>query len=812
MFLRCFLLSSMLPALCLTLSCSWNREEPPAAVQTDSARKLPVWRTPDSLPEKTLGRLLCGETVLPLSDYLPVRGFAQPEEWGIWTDADTAELDIAMPLPFLNRKVTVQFPAAMFIIYGKQQKYTVQVDCGKVRLLRQEISMPLPENLQFDLPAELNRTPRLRLTFHFSGIHKITELGGQDERKLGIGLRYTGTENWNNQVCVTAVVEKITDPDSNAVQQAEIRVLERLSGSEPVFRAGVEISALAADPAAASPRFNAGDRLLLTMRKKENGCLQVLYGGYAPADALAENELPGNADAADYVSPFGSPFNPELPENAVREQRRILTEDFRQIRQQLKNQNRDPALEERILRSWLQQKKKYQILPKFISPESGQEIERFQNSFVWGENTDGVPFALPLKFDYLRIGNISPNITAMAALHSLFRRHNIQLMVLLQPNGQQTAARALVPEASPYGDKLALQCAAMLLEYGIETICAGDALFYSPESRNPLFCYPDASIPAQGLWDTLAKLTAGRLQRFEQTFTVQPEPRFSVRRVPTAFGKNYCWPAENKTGGYRSGAVVETEEILMNGQTFRPDPASRILVIGSHTLDYPGPGHSFAATLSRQLQYPVDQLTLRGNALVQSLPQTLLENPSRWLKGKQICLLVVPPEMLADCLLPDILRLDAEYSKTAGRKRLCTLDYSGSAELSYPRDIAPADILNAEKHRWNRLWNFKLRTAGKLAGTVRIRQSGKAQPFHRYVLPENRSGKPVSAVIEVAVYPEQTSRIILNGEEIPLFAESGPARFRPVILELPADAAFLDIQFSGEADNIIAVRSVALYQ
>lgn len=811
MFLRCFLLSSLLPALCLTLSCSWNQEEPHSAAQTDSVRKLPLWRTPDSLPEKPLGRLICGETVLPLSDYLPVRGFAQPEEWGVWTDADTAELDIAMPHPLLNRKVTVQFPAAMFIIYGKQQKYTVQVNCGKVRLLQQEIAMPLPENLHFDIPAELNRTPRLRLTFQFSGIHRITELGGQDERKLGIGLRYTETEKRTSQVCVTAVVEKISDPDNQANQLAEIRVLERLSGSDPLFRVKTEISALAADPAMPRQQFRTGDVLLLTMQKTENGW-QVLYGGYAPGSFTAENELPVNADAANYTSPFGAPYNPALPEKAVEEQRRILAEDFKQLRQQLKTLNRDLALDERILRSWLQQQKKYQILPKFISPESGQEIERFQNRFVWGENADGVPFALPPKFEYLRSGNIAPNITAMAALHSLFRRHNIQLIVMLQPDGQQTAARALVPEAAPFGDKLSLQCAAMLLEYGIETIYAGDALFYNPKSRNPLFCYPDAALPAQGLWDTLADLAAARLQRFEQSFVIQPAPRFGQRRVPTVFGKNYCWPEGIRLNEYRSGEVVETDEILMNGKPFRPDPASRILVIGNHTLDYPGPGHSFAATLSRQLNYPVDQLTLRGNALVQSLPQTLLENPSRWLKGKQICLLVIPPEMLSGCLLPDIRALDAEYRRTAGRKRLCTLDFSGSAELTYLRDIAPTDILCTEKHRWNRLWNFKLRTAGKLAGTVRIKESGKVQPFHRYTLPKNRSGKPVAAVIEVAVYPEQTSRIILNGEEFPLFAESEPARFRPVMLELPADAEFLDIQFSGEADNIIAVRSVNLYQ
>ena len=78
MFLRYFLLSSLLPALCLTLSCSWNQEEPHAAAQTYSARKLPLWRTPDSLPEKPLGRLICGETVLPLSDYLLAGGFSRP--------------------------------------------------------------------------------------------------------------------------------------------------------------------------------------------------------------------------------------------------------------------------------------------------------------------------------------------------------------------------------------------------------------------------------------------------------------------------------------------------------------------------------------------------------------------------------------------------------------------------------------------------------------------------------------------------------------------------------------------------------------
>ena len=162
---------------------------------------------------------------------------------------------------------------------------------------------------------------------------------------------------------------------------------------------------------------------------------------------------------------------PESPEQAQKNQ---IAVDLPVIRQKLKNRIKDRAAEERFLRIWIQKQKKLKRIPAVFSPDNGMEIERFQNKFFWGSHKDSF-FALPEMLVFMERKSVSHNISALLALRDRLRERRIQLVILLVPDAEQIAARVMVPQFDSSGSFSALQCAATLLEFGLDASYTDDS-------------------------------------------------------------------------------------------------------------------------------------------------------------------------------------------------------------------------------------------------------------------------------------------------------------------------------------------------
>ena len=534
---------------------------------------------------------------------------------------------------------------------------------------------------------------------------------------------------------------------------------------------------------------------------------RVIYGG-----AAAENVLDGDGFSdIDSCRPAGNPLrNAALPMEAVTEQKRLTAEDLKTIRDRIKNIRRIHALDERFQRAWLQRQKQLERIPRIISPDTGQEIERFQYQFCWG-NRNGAFFALPKDYNFTGKTGIKHNIVALNSLHNLLRSYNIQLMVMLIPDAWQIAARALVPEVSHIGDQTSLQCASTLLEYGIEAVYPDDAVLAGIPAVERLFCYPDPR-PETDLWKILADIAARRLVRFgRNAFLESPVSHFAEHRSKTAFGNHYRWPDEVNCGEHKNGETVESIEVFRNGLPFRPDPASRILVIGGEVLNLPGPGHTFSGQLSLRLKYPVDELVLPGEVWFHNLAAVLSRSGSRFLAGKQVCLLMLSPRMLTEYLFPDIQEYSALHDRLCHKKPVHSFPLSPSSDHFSPLAPIQGERFYQLKKKWNSIWNrFSLSNPPTVS--VRIENSGQEQPLMKLELPENKSGRPYILTIETACYPEQANTLSVDGRKIPLPINSDGPHFRPTAVELPQEAKSIELKIIGKQDNLILIRKIQLYQ
>jgi|GEM_PF-2750124 len=503
--------------------------------------------------------------------------------------------------------------------------------------------------------------------------------------------------------------------------------------------------------------------------------------------------------------------NPELPRAAVRAQKERIAGELPVFRMRVKSLRKDRALEERFQRIWLGKQKQFQSLPKVISPENGQEIERFQNQFRWLRRQDAL-YALPNQMVFSEESEISRNIRALYALHDLLKKCHIQLLVMLIPDANQIARCVFLPETGHIGDPVSLQCAATLLEYGIEAIYPDEEVL-SATRHSPwqLFCYPHPQ-PEAGLWKILADIAARRMERFGKNAFVEPaEPSHFAERIgPTAYGNNYRWPEKVDCGPHKSGEIIKSLEVFRNGAPFRPDPKSKILVIGGETLNLPGPGHTFSGQLSLRLRYPVDELVLPGEVWFQNLASVLSREPVRYLAGKEVCLLMISPRLLARHIFPDL----TEQTALAKRLHSSTLVHSfplpkKKADFR-PAEPLPADRLAASKRRWNSQW-LKLAKA-KNTAILRIEDDGKATGFMNLKLPENPSKQPRVLFIRTAGYPGQSNTLLVNGQPIPLLNSTDHPAFHPAAVELPLETAAVKLEFTGGRDNLILIRDVQLHQ
>jgi hypothetical protein len=121
-----------------------------------------------------------------------ISGWSLPEDWGTWSTAETAELDVALAsLPLGVVSATVQ--ARAFVAGGETSSQRVSVVVNGTPVTTLTYSAVEPERgWTFDIPRPVaaKRNP-IRLTLHIARPQSPLETGaGPDDRKLGIGLKW----------------------------------------------------------------------------------------------------------------------------------------------------------------------------------------------------------------------------------------------------------------------------------------------------------------------------------------------------------------------------------------------------------------------------------------------------------------------------------------------------------------------------------------------------------------------------------------------------------------------------------------------
>ena len=115
-------------------------------------------------------------------------GFGSPEEWGVWTTAERAELVLPLSSPLTG-------PTSLTITangYVPPQKNDIRVavlvngaDCGTLHVANRE-----PMVFVVDIPPGGTGNAELAITFHVDSPMSPSEAGeGNDFRKLGLGVR-----------------------------------------------------------------------------------------------------------------------------------------------------------------------------------------------------------------------------------------------------------------------------------------------------------------------------------------------------------------------------------------------------------------------------------------------------------------------------------------------------------------------------------------------------------------------------------------------------------------------------------------------
>ena len=802
--------------LLTTVSC-WTRSGSEPKQPEPQKEALPVRHETELLLNqkgfpKAIGYIRCGEESFPICDYLRVSGFFGPEPWGFWTNGQEQEMQISIPWFMLGKTITLEFSSVGFALAGRQRELAAEFMVRGKTVLQEKYDRKSPQMLKLCIPAELNQSSPLKLSIRFqTALGKYSELNARskDQRVLGFGFRFLKKdippENYTHGMFQ---ISSIGAPDENGDQSAVLRCIDLFQGPVPPAEIRTMLPAASLSSQDGVPPYCRGEQLELVLRTK-NEKTQIIFGRTAAAE---DQDLLGDpTEISSAYPPYQLPQNPPLPDAVRQAQQKQIAEDAPLIRGKIKSIRKINALDERFLRAWIQQQKDLEVIPRIISPENGQEIERFQNLYYW-KIRGGSCFALPKDYIFIGKTGIGHNIVALHSLHQMLRACNVQLIVMLIPDAEQIAARALVPRYGHTGDLTALQCAATMLEYGMEAVYADDAVLAKAYTVGRLFCYPD-SAPEAELWKILADLTAKRLERFgEKAFQEKTPSHYSENRGKTVFGNNYRWPEEVECGDHKSGETVESLEVFRNGIPFQPDPKSEILVIGGGTINLPGPGHSFSGQLSKRLKYPVDELALAGEVWFQNLPSALSRNPDRYLRGKKVCLLMVSPRMLTEYVLPDLQKESALYARIRGKQPAHRFEVkTAEPDFELPEPI-PGETLYQQKQQWNRLWKQFSLTDPPTA-SLRIEDSKKEQSWMSFELPEKlQLDKTSVLVLETAVYPLQAVTVLVNGRKVPLTINTGSPHFRFNAVELPPHTKTVEIKISGRQDNRIMFRNILLYQ
>jgi hypothetical protein len=799
MFLRILIVPAVL--LAFTLSCS-SVSRPGNGNEHRKPSKRPVtsWFLTDNDIFHAFAWFHCGNQKFQLGNYRLGPGFQLNGPWWIWTIEDQAHMTIRPPLPVLKKDTVLEIPKLALAFRGKQNKFQAEFIINGETVLRQEFTPKSPTSLRLQIPARLNQTGLMTLSIRLTGVYRQSELGlKSDQRKLGIGFCFVQDDLIRDKQKLSRAVfqvEQITPPDPDGIQKARLQLLDHIYGPALPENLSLDLYPAAIDPKDPVKRYQPGDRLELILLNRPGQPPQTLYGG-------AVSWIPDPS----FLPPRKSRTidNPPLPEKVMKAQKEQIGKELPGIRRRVKNRTRDLAAEERFQRIWIQKQNELQLIPAVISPDNGQEIERFQNQFYWGVRHGGF-FALPRKFSFMERQSVSGNISALLSFRDLLQKNQIQLIILLVPDAGQIAARALIPAFESCGSLSALQCAASLLGFGLEAVYTDDLVMSKISIAERLFCYPDPR-PEAALWRILAAAAADRLSRFGKNhFTEAEDNHYAERRAPTVFGKNYRWPAGVDCGSHKDNETVESLQVFRNGVPFRPDPQSAILVIGGGNLNLPGPGHTFSGLLSKELHYSVDELVLPGKDWIVHLPLVIYREPYRYMSGKQAVILVISPDTLASSAMPDLKLLEAQKKqKPVHHFALQYRNDDTVLPVTEAGNRVPAGEI-ARRKAWNHSFS---RTS---AAGIRIRENSVPQDFLTLDIPEKLRANPMTLVLYAAAYPGQANTLTVNGHEIPLPVNLQRHHFRRIAVPLEAGTAKAVIKISGKQGNLLMIHDVTLYQ
>ena len=747
----------------------------------------------------------CGNQIYPADNYKFGKGF-QPllDGWLFKTIIEEAQMTFFPPHPILKKDVELRILNPVINIRNHQREIQATFLINGTPVLEEVYRKGIQSLISLKIPARLNQSASMTLTIRFKKLYSQSELtGNKDMRKLGIGIRLPKDNPTLKKLEISRavfLVDQISPPGPDGIQKAELQLLDRIYGPALPENLSLDLYPAAIDPKDPVKRYQPGDRLELILLNRPGQQRVTLYGGatsWIPDPSFFPSEKSHAID------------NPPLPEKVIETQKEQIGKDLPGLRRRVKSRTRDLAAEERFQRIWIQAQNELQLIPAVISLDNGQEIERFQNQFYWGVRHGGF-FALPRKFTFMEQQNVSGNISSLLAFRDLLRKNQIQLIILLVPDAGQIAARALIPSFESAGSLSALQCAASLLEFGLEAVYTDDLVLSKISIAERLFCYPDPR-PEAALWRILAEAAADRLSRFGKDHFKETEANhYAERRGITVFGKNYRWPAGVDCGSHKRNEPVESLQVFRNGVPFRPDPRSAILVVGGENLNLPGPGHTFSGLFSKELHYSVDELVLPGKDWIGLLPLVFSRQPYRYLSGKQAVILVISPNTLANSVMPDLQQIEAQKLAQQKQKPVHHFD------LQYKSDNIIQQVTSARNRGQSReieqkkAWNLAF--AQTPAKGIRIREDSVPQDFLTLDIPEKLRARPMTLVLYVAAYPGQANTLTVNGHEVPLPVNSQRHHFRCIAVPLEAGTAKAVIKFSGQQGNLLMVHDVTLYQ
>lgn len=304
-----------------------------------------------------------------------------------------------------------------------------------------------------------------------------------------------------------------------------------------------------------------------------------------------------------------------------REERLLLTE----VKKGISDPERRAAfaaVAARINKCWKAEKNKFPKMSYFRYGVSGNGVFSLGDSHHFADS--------PGRGFYER------TIPALFAMNHHLKKNGIRFLVVLVPDRNEIAVRALCPELRAEKSPVLQQQMEAFEKVGIEIVSAWDE-FVNAIPDGLLFCYgSDPHLEANGV-KILAKKTAEKL-RGEIKPSLSGE--FSVEQ------KNYVnrrweFPIPCPIRKLEKGDKILSERLYLDGKPLCPNEAkdSEVLVCGNSFIGYPG-FFAFSACLARELRCVPYHLERQSVGLEREIPRMLLTVPDL-LKGRRVCVMVV---------------------------------------------------------------------------------------------------------------------------------------------------------------------------